>query len=117
MIDFASENKFTIGKQKTNVFLKIFKIIFVIFLVFFSFVYLFYLFFFQVKIYGSSMYPTFTDKNDEIAIVMRYFNLKHGDVIVVRMTSNLIIKRAVALGGDKISLVYDKESKYCKYFT
>lgn len=107
---------FTIGKPRNNIFGKIFKIIFILFLCFFSSVYMFYIFFFNVNVYGSSMYPTFSDKNDEIALALRFFNLYHGDTVVILLDDTLLLKRVIALGDDELSLILDKSTELCSYY-
>lgn len=65
---------------------------------------------------GNSMYPTL--KNGEIIFVNRMDTcMKQGDVVLIEIpsqksNSKYIVKRVIAIGGEKVSINYDSNNVY-----
>lgn len=64
----------------------------------------------ECDVEGLSMYPTFNDnygsnKNDVVFVNLYDKNITYGDIVVVKTDKNKIIKRVIALAGDKIDIV------------
>lgn len=92
--------------------------------------------FFRSKVEGMSMQPTYnellTDVDDastsiykDIAVANRWQKGERGDIVIIKAPNELldsgkledeiIIKRIIGVGGDKITLRYDEDSYECKY--
>lgn len=64
----------------------------------------------ECDVEGLSMYPTFNDnygsnKNDVVFVNLYDKDITYGDIVVVKTDKNKIIKRVIALAGDKIDIV------------
>lgn len=105
---FGKHNKFNWLKNATNITLIV---MFSMALLLFGFDALF----FQIQVKGRSMKPTYIGDGSEIAIVSRYSRINRGDIVIIQTSNDTLIKRAVAIGGDKISLVKRSDSLYCYY--
>ncbi len=71
--------------------------------------------FFQMRIEGSSMEPTYSADGSDIVVVARYYVLNRSDIVIIRTDTSDIVKRVVAKGGDVLSLVKRSDSQYCYY--
>ena len=63
----------------------------------------------MVNVDGSSMYPTLHD-GDKIIISNLFYSPKQGDIVVLRkdtFMSEPIVKRVIAVGGQKIDIDFD----------
>ena len=63
----------------------------------------------MVNVVGSSMYPTL-EENDKIFISNLFYTPKQGDIVVLRkeaFMSEPIVKRVIAVGGQKIDIDFD----------
>jgi signal peptidase I len=60
-----------------------------------------------IKIIGSSMYPTYRDGSVNFINRMAYARSfpRRGDVIALRRTDEVLLKRIVALPGEQVSIV------------
>ena len=73
------------------------------------------------EISGPSMKPTFNadikeqyDEKDEVAVYYLAKDYERGDVIIYNHNGTHVIKRIIALGGDRIKIEYDLETN--KYY-
>ncbi len=65
------------------------------------------------KIVGSSMQPTYNYpdvKKEDYAFYSSFFNIDRGNIIVAKNASNLVIKRLIAIEGDKFELKKHSDS-------
>ncbi len=104
MIEFLRKTKDFLSKHK--VFLSLVYAFILTVYVVFSF------FFRPVVVSGSSMLPTLT--NDETVLIRKNISpseIKRGDIIVFHSPfdrSKLLIKRVIAVGGDKVAIINGK---------
>lgn len=66
----------------------------------------------ECEVRGSSMYPTLNSvsqtKNDIVFVNPYNKDLNYGDIVVVGLENENIIKRVVGLSGDTIDIVFDE---------
>ena len=103
--------RFDISRVCLNLFSALFlaySFIVAIVLVFFSFVTV------ECEVVGSSMYPTLNkldnDLNDTVFINSYNRDIGYGDIVVISLENQAIIKRVVGMQGDRICIDVDTNS-------
>lgn len=118
----TNKSLLTCDKEKTNIFDILFFVLSAILVVFIIGVIIIYATVRPFDIVGDSMEPTFYDGNT-VLVDKNYSTPVRGDIVVIKQTSlssngtstnNYIIKRVVAVEGDKIGFV-KKDSKIFFY--
>ena len=96
-----------VQEQKESKRQKILLSVVVVFLAVFTVLILLYsILFYHVTVVGSSMSPTL--KNGDVLLVSKHYKVERGDIVIVKdetASGNLLIKRAVALGGDTVTIM------------
>ena len=72
---------------------------------------------------GSSMYPTINAYSDsssyDVVYILKQYNYGCGDIVVLKknetQSQSDVIKRIVAMGGDKVSILMDSDGFYKVY--
>jgi len=123
--DFLIEDKQNKGKKNTfkillNILIAIVGVMCVITIVFYTI-------FFQIRVIGVSMQPTYnellsidedpdTSPYQDVVVVNRFYKGNNGDVIIIKTASKNLIKRLIAKAGQTLVLKRIGTDEYFKFY-
>lgn len=118
MFDFSEDFQF--NKKQSNAWYKAAAntLYIVVLLLMLSYI-VFAVVFFDAEVDGTSMQPTLNAKGgnkSDVVYVNRFAGIKKGDIVVFKVNGRGLIKRVIAVGGDRIRYEYNDETGVCELY-